>query len=265
MRKRFTDVEKWSDLWYRKLPVAYKGLWSYLCDNVDNAGVWKIDDEAASFHIGAKVDAAEGLRLFNEGRGATDRRVIPLGSERWILTGFIAFQYGTLSEDCNAHKGVFKDLARNGLRAGKDGQIELPEAAQEPLQEPGKAEGDKTPAPEDKPLQRPARRAQQAGKPAPALPEWLDPQTWADFKELRLKLRRPLTAKGETLVIHKLDTLRAQGNDPKAVLLQTIENSWQGVFALKDRNTGAGSAAPKAGKYAEVRRISTASDGKEGA
>jgi hypothetical protein len=261
MKKRFTDVEKWSDLWFRKLPVAYKVFWGFLCDNVDNAGVWKIDEEAASFYIGDKIHAAEALRLFNEGKS----RVASVDAERWLLLGFVAFQYGTLSVDCNAHKGVFKDLERNGLHLSKDGQIQLPEGASEPCYEPEPAQGGKPAAPAEKEPQRPPRRPQQAEKAAkagsPALPEWLDPQTWAEFKELRLKLRRPLTAKGEGLIISKLDTLRAQGNDPKAVLLQTIENSWQGVFQLRDKNTSAGAAAPKAGKYAEVRRISTESEG----
>lgn len=65
------------------------------------------------------------------------------------------------------------------------------------------------------------------------LPDWLDKNLWADFKEMRKKLRRPMTLKAEELIVRKLDKLRAAGDDPREVLEQSIERSWQGVFPVR--------------------------------
>lgn len=70
------------------------------------------------------------------------------------------------------------------------------------------------------------------------LPEWLDKETWTAFKEHRQRLRKPMTAKAAELIITKLDTLRGQGDDPKAVLEQSIERGWQGVFSTKEKSNG---------------------------
>lgn len=102
MAKRFTETSKWSDQWYRRLPIEYKVFWSYLCDQCDNAGIWKKDIELASFYIGTKIDEQESLRLFNAGKD----RIESLSSELWLITDFVWFQYGELSEDCPPHKQV---------------------------------------------------------------------------------------------------------------------------------------------------------------
>ena len=66
------------------------------------------------------------------------------------------------------------------------------------------------------------------------LPDWLPIELWNEFKKLRIKLRKPLTAKAEQLNISKLDKLRKAGNDPKAVIERTIERGWQGFFELPE-------------------------------
>lgn len=68
-----------------------------------------------------------------------------------------------------------------------------------------------------------------------ALPEWLDPQAWAQFVEFR-KRKAPLTARGAELAISELSKLRDQGNDPAGVINQSILNGWRGLFALKDNH-----------------------------
>jgi hypothetical protein len=249
MKKRFTDCEIWGDVWYRRLPVEYKEFWRFVCEKSDAAGVWKVDTEAAAFFIGKTVDAENGLRLFNDGK----RRLVALSGERWLLTGFIEFQYGTLSSECNAHKGVFADIQRAGLRLSKDGKrlivpedIEVPEPPAEPDNEASKAPS--------RPVE--PRKASSAA----ALPEWLPVAPWAAFCEMRTKMRRPLTEAAKTLIFKRLDTFRAEGQDPEAVLNQSVMNSWQSVFPLKDRPQ-AGGAAPMSGKYGQVKRISASNEG----
>jgi len=89
--KRFTETTKWNDPWYRRLPSKQKNFWQYICDNCNNAGVWKIDFEAASFHVG-EIVCMEEFEAFNEGKD----RVVVLGP-LLIIIDFIPFQIGNLN------------------------------------------------------------------------------------------------------------------------------------------------------------------------
>jgi len=66
------------------------------------------------------------------------------------------------------------------------------------------------------------------------LPSWIDPSIWNDYLEMRKKIRKPATQKAQELIIKKLEQLKLSGQDPNRVLEQSIENSWQGVFPLKE-------------------------------
>ena len=70
-------------------------------------------------------------------------------------------------------------------------------------------------------------------------PDWLPLEEFRAFKEMRLKIRKPLTKKAEELIIKKLASLKEDGHDPLKVLEQSIMNSYQGVFELKE-NTDIG-------------------------
>jgi hypothetical protein len=65
------------------------------------------------------------------------------------------------------------------------------------------------------------------------LPDWIDPQTWDDFEEMRRKMRKPLTDAARRLAIKRLLFLyREHRNDPQEVLEQSILNSWQGLWPI---------------------------------
>ena len=66
-----------------------------------------------------------------------------------------------------------------------------------------------------------------------ALPEWLDPQAWEAYREHRNALKPKMSPYAEQLTIQKLETLKDAGNDPKLVLLQSIEMGWKGIFEIK--------------------------------
>ena len=89
--KRFTETSKWDDPWFRKLSLKHKVFWQYLCDKCDNAGVWKIDFELASFQVGETV-SDEDLKYLNNGK----ERVI-VENKRVIVVEFIPFQIGNLA------------------------------------------------------------------------------------------------------------------------------------------------------------------------
>lgn len=65
------------------------------------------------------------------------------------------------------------------------------------------------------------------------LPEGVPADAWADFVEMRKAMRKPMTVKAKTLVILKLIKLRENGQDVRAVLEQSVANSWPDVYAVK--------------------------------
>lgn len=92
MVKRFTETTKWKDPWYRKLSVEGKLFWNYLCDSCDNAGIWKVDFDLATFQIGVKVDSSI-IEQLNNGK---ERVKLLCDGELLILHEFIPFQIGNL-------------------------------------------------------------------------------------------------------------------------------------------------------------------------
>ena len=71
-----------------------------------------------------------------------------------------------------------------------------------------------------------------------SLPDWLDNEIWDEYVQHRKQMRKPLTAKAEKMAIGKLDRMRMSGNDPTAVITQTLENGWTGLFELKGDGNG---------------------------
>lgn len=110
MGKRFTESSKWSDKWFRSLKPQHKLAWLYLLDCCDVAGVIDLDQELADFQIGESVDWDEFISLCGK-----RLELLPTG-KIWITT-FLAFQYGTISTECNAHKPVIAAIEKHGLTA----------------------------------------------------------------------------------------------------------------------------------------------------
>ncbi len=83
-------------------------------------------------------------------------------------------------------------------------------------------------------------------------------QTFQDYLEMRIKIRRPATTKAQELVLkelHKYDLKTAV-----AILEQSIINSWQGVFPLKTKGGKDGRpikkyTQPDTGKYAGISKV----------
>lgn len=108
--KRFTETDKWKDPWFRRLDGRLKLLWMWLCDQCDHAGIIDPDMDLAAFQIGVVVTEMD--------LAAFDGRLSKLQNGKWMLTKFIAFQYGELSVDCRAHGPVFKSLENNRVSKG---------------------------------------------------------------------------------------------------------------------------------------------------
>ena len=112
MAKRFTDTEIWRKKWFRSLKPRVKLFFYYLKDNCNCAGIWEEDMEAASFHLGCDLDRNEIIEALPE-------HIQMIKDNKWYLTKFVEFQYGTLNENCNPHKAVIRTLKKYKLRVGQ--------------------------------------------------------------------------------------------------------------------------------------------------
>ena len=92
--------------------------------------------------------------------------------------------------------------------------------------------------------------------PALTLPDWLPESAWADWHSFRNQ-RKGWTRKARELSLATLTKLRARGHDPTAVIEQSIERGWTGLFELKNTvNTHAASTSNR--KLSAVEQVEQA-------
>ena len=58
-------------------------------------------------------------------------------------------------------------------------------------------------------------------------------EAWKSYIAMRIKIKKPMTAKAMELAVMKIAALQSSGNDPVEVLNQSTFNSWQGLFPIK--------------------------------
>lgn len=75
-------------------------------------------------------------------------------------------------------------------------------------------------------------------KPAFVLPDCISPDAWAGFLEMRKRKRANPTERAKQLIIDKLAKLSPDGSDCNAILDQSTEHGWTGVFKLKEEHNG---------------------------
>lgn len=108
MAKRLSDTGKWDKAWFRKLKPKYKCFWEYLRDKCNLIGLWEIDFESASFHIGEEVLENEILEVFGN-------KILKI-KNKLLIVGFCHFQYGeSLNLKSPIHKKVFDLLTKHTL------------------------------------------------------------------------------------------------------------------------------------------------------
>ncbi len=126
MTRRFTETEKWNDVWFRKLSPEAKTLFEYLRDNCDIAGFWEIDFEVASLKTGIPLKQNEQELLDNCKTHYKDIETVVqelskscFRNEKYIwLKNFIFYQGNLpLGKDCNVNIAILKSInSHNGLR-----------------------------------------------------------------------------------------------------------------------------------------------------
>ena len=88
------------------------------------------------------------------------------------------------------------------------------------------------PAAAASPKQRAKPKPKPKPEPMPALPEWIPRKPWAQWAEVRERMRAPLTAGAVDLAIRELTKLRASGHDPATVIEQSVLRGWRGLFPI---------------------------------
>ena len=67
------------------------------------------------------------------------------------------------------------------------------------------------------------------------LPDWLVKEAWEDFVRMRKAIKKPLTERAMIRSLKKLDALRKEGQDPNAVLDQSVDCCWMDLYPVKNR------------------------------
>lgn len=71
------------------------------------------------------------------------------------------------------------------------------------------------------------------------VPDWVPAEAWAGFCEMRSRMRKPMSARAAELIFARLRRFEAEhGWPPGAVLDQSVERGWAGVFPLKSEHGG---------------------------
>jgi hypothetical protein len=75
--------------------------------------------------------------------------------------------------------------------------------------------------------------------PPVALPECVPADAWADYVADRRERKKPLSTRAQALALSKLVAMHVDGQDVRAVLAQSIERGWSGLFPVKPERNGA--------------------------
>lgn len=62
---------------------------------------------------------------------------------------------------------------------------------------------------------------------------WLPEESWKGFKEMRYKLKKPMTERAENMLIRKLEGFRAKGHDVGSILDESTKRCWTDVYEPK--------------------------------
>lgn len=85
--------------------------------------------------------------------------------------------------------------------------------------------------------QKPEARSQKEREDKPlsarGLPNWLPLDAWVGYRQMRTKIKKPLTDRAAAMAIRKLAELRDSGENPEKVLDQSTLHCWQDLYPLR--------------------------------
>lgn len=170
----------------------------------------------------------------------------PAEVEAWLQELKHSAVYSIDTNGCIYSRRMVKDEKTRTARAagGKKsiGHPNVPKPRTEPVDNSKKKRIPSTPPLTPPPASASAVASAVQGKPTPLppipdLPAWLPVESWQGYLAMRIKIKKPMTDRAKKMAIEKLEKLREQGHDPKAVLDQSEFHSWQGLFEVKPTTT----------------------------
>lgn len=114
MASRFTETEKWDDVWFSGLKPLSKLLFLYLCDQCDIAGLLELNFKKMCFDLGiGKQEVERSLKEIET------RLIFSLDNRYVFVKNFLRHQRNEkLNSSNNAHKGIIRRLEDNLLQFG---------------------------------------------------------------------------------------------------------------------------------------------------
>jgi phage replication O-like protein O len=86
------------------------------------------------------------------------------------------------------------------------------------------------------------------------LPEFIDKELWQSFIDMRKKIKKPATDKAQELLIKKLTGYYQDGENVNQILENSIINSWQGLFSIKNKNYPPGNTSNSKPRFNDNKR-----------
>lgn len=95
------------------------------------------------------------------------------------------------------------------------------------------------------------------------IPEWIDPDLWSDFVDMRKQIKKPMSVAAAKLLITKLEGFRVKGFDVAELIGNSIIGGWPSVYEPKTSNKPSGTSAFDPVAYINKNRISKQGDNHE--
>lgn len=216
MARRFTDTEKWKDEWYLGLSNDHKAIWQYLLDNCTPAGRFKKGYELLNFCCKTSITEVELIKI-------TGERLLDCGNF-FLIIKFLQYQY---PKGLNSNKPAIISVR---------GEIEQYNLQDKVIKQLG-----------DKYLDKRLFKSTKNTKPKELKPKpiKLDPlaqfsylkneqfsSMFKNYLEMRAKIKKPATDKAKEIILKDLH--KYEIGIAVKMLENSVINSWQGVFPLKD-------------------------------
>ena len=222
MAKRFTESDKWKDVWFRRLPPEHKILWIYLIDQCDIAGFVEGDLDLIAFYTGVTIEKKEFLEVFAG-------RIVETSDGYFFIVKFIELQQNRTIDELdphnNAHKSILKSLLKHNMKDSIRTPTE-PSGVSPETPSTGNGKGNGTSTGKGK-----AEKLETVEIPEKLnTPEFI--AAWSNFKKMRSEIKRPLRPTAERTQFKKLSDVDVG----TAILMveQSTANQWQGIFELKN-------------------------------
>lgn len=221
MAKRFVDTTRYRQAW-RKLDPKLRAAFYWLQENCDPAGYWTIDLEHFKFECGYALDIDKLI----EQTGAFERH----GKDALRSVDFIEVNYGSLREGYNPHKPALRAVAlRQNLSLNQaSAKLEEEDEEEDEDNSSGKERARAT-----VPVEPRTEAERIARSKSSDLPFGSDAFSlaFADFEDMRKKIRHPMTPAARRMILQKLGTWTEAG--AIAALNKSTVNSWRDVFPPK--------------------------------